>query len=1659
MMPNFESHDFDYLPPDQMPMYAPVPYRRTYDYAPAGFYGPKAYHSDDDGDRVSRKKRRRKKKQYLDREGEDEVPTLRGGAAAPSTSTAIQRYYPMHFSSDKAVDITDDRHQATFSIQDAPLEIPNHATDVYAKLVNCAIPANWSFTTSGSSGTATLSASQSMDVDIVRPARIRRFDPTMDVLVRIEITYQNGTTATFERGLMNTLALPDYHEYASEYHFMRRIVEVANFIMYEETGRYKEVFGLDYEFNVGAITPYAIKEPRIFIKNDPAEPSTSIEEGSAVTLTSNETIKATVVRPRRLYVHMPFGTPAGDLPKVYVRFNLVNGVDVLKTCNLFDSLSITSSKYRYFNSERAFLNFVVKRMNDTAYESTGVADVFGLQGDWEDDNDNEEVRPLIKMRNPPSHLLNPLTRGGLYRIPSDYRMRLTLGKGHSTLTADVLSDPSGALICSRFVEINLAPSGDVSFESLAEMLSYIQEKFSSNTEYYFGKKDLLTFEALKGGTANTEESIVTRLDNTGAQVAMTYRRNEAQVYGATQYTQRGYLKVSLPAMFWVLKDPHGATFGRNAGTWDLRSDHSDFIDTATVTVSPERGTIYAAARFIGVSLATSNKVFRVMSFAGSHDQSRFQANTSKHPGPTMATIEANEASTPQYNNGSDQFVRNSAVITLQELFVGYIEGLLQVMHDMDIYAPASYAELVENATNDGNNGNMMHGSSSRSAKWAMRAVYRKQVGPGVTRHTQIGNQYTPFSRYLRGTSAMVIEFSPPREWVKRDGRTPAEFASGDPFAGVDIRFNDCYTGCLDVDGEVGAAMSWIPGLAFYMGTVSAAGNPMTYGSAVYDSFEETGTGQQGSTTGYFESGSLEEIARPFYGMNYENFLIPPVIPVGVALTGYAVPRVANWSWGFVPDLTTHQNPWMVSAKILDDQLYWFVPLHGSVSKDDAIVTRVNAFKNGMSHPPSTWVEHINHHLQRATKGRWTPANEGVFGYQITNEENSIAQFTLKKPSTPDLSLLYPCTANIQLMNTDISGAPNFLQFLDYALQQNPTGAGADRNGEHFISFYDTNDDSKFIYSSPYEVRNWHNPPYQLEWNTGAGPDLDFQGTPAVPTDVNNFEAGMAGQMYRRKMLMRNDFTIAGPDTRQIQSIGVYTHWSTGRITAETEIGGNGVFSTNYLDDATERTIYDRTDPTRQQYVDWARLAGTDFIELYDDITIRAGTYTSASLAETIEYEMAKAGAHLLGVVDETESGRMADGPIASNIILIKENPGRRQWRLGANVCQRRSFDSGYPSAVAFEITAAAPDLLAAFSGSGTTTYGMSAPGVLYSDFPHTEYVPVYADYPTTTAGSAYTTVSTSPSDLIGKIQMELANVNHYEYGTLAPIPCASFPAGLQPIYDTSNLTQDQFIVFSPTNTSFYETVSQAITIPAGNYRSTSELTETINALIHNIDPKRILVDEEGSMDLVRGKEYAMLNKWQLGAAVTGKHNYASTSAISVRLGVSNTQTELCALLGTPSGYSETFTTDNSLESTATGIREVYDSAFMSKAASSAYTLPGSSASIPSSSVKVLYIETSFTRGGVDTTGARAQTLAMVPVTATQAGQYFHFNQPTEMFVDCDHNLQGSGPVFLTFRLLDQHRDPITFTGSDPWMLEVQVTWKQTTEAPKENASDSLHHTT
>lgn len=286
------------------------------------------------------------------------------------------------------------------------------------------------------------------------------------------------------------------------------------------------------------------------------------------------------------------------------------------------------------------------------------------------------------------------------------------------------------------------------------------------------------------------------------------------------------------------------------------------------------------------------------------------------------------------------------------------------------------------------------------------------------------------------------------------------------------------------------------------------------------------------------------------------------------------------------------------------------------------------------------------------------------------------------------------------------------------------------------------------------------------------------------------------------------------------------------------------------------------------------------------------------------------------------------------------------------------------------------------------------------------------------------------------------------------------------MYDSSILPYDGLAYITAGITSAIENQAQtenyavsAITVPAGNYRSVDELVAVLNAGLAS-DSELLyypLCTETGSNDIILGREYPNLKKWQLGATLAQDGNVKSSTPRSLVLSATQASAPgVCALLGyDTSDVTITLATPDKVYSETPRIPDdqpvfIYDTAFLSSdTTSSAYQ------GATTCDVKSLTIETNFTVGGTNQDGQLSQVLATVPMNASDSSGRITHKPSAVLSVDCTNSMKSDSQTDLVIRLLDQDRSPLVFSDtSDPWIVSILLSWKEEIAADRLLAMDT-----
>lgn len=86
----------------------------------------------------------------------------------------------------------------------------------------------------------------------------------------------------------------------------------------------------------------------------------------------------------------------------------------------------------------------------------------------------------------------------------------------------------------------------------------------------------------------------------------------------------------------------------------------------------------------------------------------------------------------------------------------------------------------------------------------------------------------------------------------------------------------------------------------------------------------------------------------------------------------------------------------------------------------------------------------------------------------------------------------------------------------------------------------------------------------------------------------------------------------------------------------------------------------------------------------------------------------------------------------------------------------------------------------------------------------------------------------------------------------------------------------------------------------------------------------------------------------------------------------------------------------------------------------------------------IFVETSFTYGGVNARGDPSAVLAMVP--HENSAGFINYEAATPLRVPCNTVLKGQNPQAVEFRLVDASGQPVRCVN--PWSIQVLVEWEQ-----------------
>lgn len=224
-----------------------------------------------------------------------------------------------------------------------------------------------------------------------------------------------------------------------------------------------------------------------------------------------------------------------------------------------------------------------------------------------------------------------------------------------------------------------------------------------------------------------------------------------------------------------------------------------------------------------------------------------------------------------------------------------------------------------------------------------------------------------------------------------------------------------------------------------------------------------------------------------------------------------------------------------------------------------------------------------------------------------------------------------------------------------------------------------------------------------------------------------------------------------------------------------------------------------------------------------------------------------------------------------------------------------------------------------------------------------------------------------------------------------------------------------------------EVTSYQIVLPSGSYDIAS-LEQNLNGFLRIVNPLL-------TVPVFKLEDYTSQRKIAVGAMVSS--DPASGLPVQVRLTYSGAPpVQLASLIG--------WDVDKDIVVTAPDYRGVAQSVgYLAETSGYTFTAP-LSFSYNFNQIRSLYVETNFTQGGLNMAGDTSTILASILVDAAP-GEQINFEASVPLKVQAQQNLPGDTLKELTFRLLDEYRNPVAIGAGVPWSVNVLIEWEQDIE--------------
>lgn len=988
-------------------------------------------------------------------------------------------------------------------------------------------------------------------------------------------------------------------------------------------------------------------------------------------------------------------------------------------------------------SESSFLNDVITNANKWFRYNFNVDRLLKYQYGYANENmGNEREIPLLSIDQIPTHVMTDSATP--WTLGANSTVRLTFGHAHADYTGLHGTTYTERVKMSKILDVVLTPTDkSLQFLTAKELYSYIERTINEPAYRLFNASKMISFNVSEnyqtsGDAMQKRVQVKATLDNDGVIVNNDLSGTESDCMK---------FRMELPPLFYGVYTGNYGDFPNGVYYDPTRTDGSGNKEVLFSSVAGQSqplkhniwnedsitinntGRIYGSIsvkymdndiRYYPVHVLDLSDYLDGASRYSTMGRREASSGTTHKHHPTTMTEPLGGTTGFSYREDTslgvpsgDDFASATSIVTLQDLFEGYINGLCYLFRNtFGLFQAANYQELVQ----------AMRGPYHINTRsWCFRLAY-KTGGDFPTFHMKDTNpNNTESEPRPSGKGGIVIEWNELNDWKTAGG---GNLGTSPAFKELAIRWNDCMFGFYDHDHVLHESdtKQFYPGLLWYMYKRDDRGSatvPDNNGLKRADILPVTHNDTSDSTGMSRMYINLKAVHLPFYGAWYKNEFEtkeymnddgetndPQTLPF-ISETGGG----DKYLLGVQPtsddrDHAEVVNNFYCSAVIKRPDtitrtsgathMEWWIPMfetsvHGGIEVQ-------TQFPKQMPLTAESLPFIMNHTLQHYTLGVYQPAMENLFGVEILDDKFGTAVYTFKGTDQTKPELLYPWHATIRCLTSDGTNGHerNIGVLFDYGstLQAQVGGDPASTDEHSFcISFRPRAGNSPKLYSEVFEMRNLVNPPVSIDWNDGmtTAVTITKDGVNIAEDDLDMaLYEGARGPKIKTKTTKISEF-LHPMDISEVHKLEI--RGLAGKIKHETVSNGVPEFTQDVGqlggDDSEWWMLYDKTNPGETAEVKWDVTRETDpHVMVQKTLDLPAGNYTNPEDLEfTLNYLVQEEPTLFWNGIGLLEKRTGYD---QSKIFTIKGVPSTRKLYLGANLVPQYSKRTAMPFKVQFE---------------------------------------------------------------------------------------------------------------------------------------------------------------------------------------------------------------------------------------------------------------------------------------------------------------------------------------------------------------------------------------